>query len=166
METYICNTKQKHKNTSLLKRLIVMINIHKCSYIKSIYKNGIQSTELYAVFGMIYIYTIIRGKQFYAFIFHSFLICRTTKNAMIEDNTAVRILLAAITIPTLSLPSDVKCCNDHKIGIRNKNTRLKLIINVSFVFPNPKNRAIIAQLIPRGTHPPKESYRNTLIIVC
>ena len=76
---------------------------------------------------------------------------------MIEENTTVRILLTAITIPTLSLPSVVKFCNAHKIGILNINIRLKLINNVSFVFPNPNNRAEIAQLIPRGTHPPKES---------
>lgn len=70
---------------------------------------------------------------------------------------AVRILLAAITIPTLSLPRDVRFCRAHRIGIRKINTRQKFIKRVSRVLPNPKSRAMIALLTPRGTHPPKES---------
>ena len=74
-----------------------------------------------------------------------------------QESIAVRILLAPITIPTLSLPRVVKFCNAHRIGILNTNTRQKLHNSVSFVFPNPNSSAITAAFIPSGTHPPKES---------
>ena len=64
-------------------------------------------------------------------------ILRISMTPTTAASTPLATLLTAMTMPALTFPRSVNCCNAQSTGTRNRKTRQKFMTSVTRVFPNP-----------------------------